>query len=132
MKMWSVFACLVLAASMVSAGEGEGGKGQGRRMGGFLSPEMLEKTLTGDLAINEEQKGKITAAYDKTVKPTAEKMKAAGEDREARRALFPEMRTATETFRAEIKSVLNEKQNAKVDEVLAEAAKAREARKKKE
>lgn len=131
MKMWSVFACLILAASIVSAGEGEGGKGEGRRMGGFLSPEMLDKTLTGDLAVNEEQKGKIAAAYEKTVKPISEKMKTAA-DREARRAIMPEMRSATETFRAEIKPVLNEKQNAKIDEVLAEAAKARESRKKKE
>jgi hypothetical protein len=130
MKTWSVLACLILAMSFVSAEEPKEA-GKGGRMGGFLSPEMLDKTLTGELAINEEQKGKIAAAYEKTVKPIADKMTAAA-DREARRAIMPEMRTATETFRAEIKPVLNEKQNTKVDEVLAEAAKAREARKKKE
>lgn len=127
MKFWSVLASVLLAASFVTAGEADGkGKGEGRR-GGGLNPEMIEKTLSGDLAVNAEQKTKIQESYDKHVKPVAEKMKGAA-DREARRAIMPEMRTASEAFRNEIKAVLNEKQNAKLDEAVAEARKAREAK----
>jgi len=127
MKFWSVLACLLLVATFASAGEG--GKGEGRRGGGGLNPEMIEKALTGDLAVNAEQKTKIQESYDKNVKPISEKMKAAA-DREARRAIFPEMKTASDAFRADLKTVLNEKQNAKLDEAVAEARKAREANKK--
>jgi len=125
MKFWSVLACMLLVATFASAGEG--GKGEGRR-GGGLNPEMIEKSLTGDLAVNAEQKTKIQESYDKHVKAIAEKMKGAA-DREARKALFPEMRTASDAFKADLKTVLNEKQNAKLDEVVAEARKAREANK---
>lgn len=128
MKFWSVLACLLLVATFASAAEG--GKGEGRR-GGGLNPEMIEKSLTGDLAVKPEQKTKIQESYDKHVKPVSEKMKAAA-DREARRAIFPEMKTASEAFRADLKTVLDEKQNAKLDEAIAEAQKAREANKKKE
>jgi len=124
MKFWSVLACLLLVATFASAGEG--GKGEGRR-GGGLNPEMIEKSLTGDLAVNAEQKTKIQESYDKNVKPVAEKMKAAA-DRDARKAIFPEMKTASDAFRADLKTVLNEKQNAKLDEAMAEAKKAREAK----
>lgn len=125
MKFWSVLACMLLVATFASAGEG--GKGEGRR--GFgVSPEMIEKTLTGDLAVTPEQKTKIQESYDKHVKPVSEKMKTAA-DNEARKAIRPEMKTASDAFKADLKTVLNEKQNAKLDEVVAEARKAREANK---
>lgn len=125
MKFWSVLACMLLVATFASAAEG--GKGEGRR-GGGLNPELIEKSLTGDLAVTAEQKTKIQESYDKHVKPVAEKMKAAA-DKEARKAIFPEMKTASDAFKADLKTVLNEKQNAKLDEVVAEARKAREANK---
>ena len=88
---------------------------------------MIEKTLTGDLAVTPEQKTKIQEAYDKTVKPVVEKLKAAT-DPDARKAIFPEMRTASETFKTDLKTILNEKQNEKLDAAVAEARKAREAK----
>jgi hypothetical protein len=112
---YAVVTCLLLSICLSSASAGEEG---GRRRGGGMNVEFIEKTLTGDLALNADQKTKITEAYDKTVKPIAEKMKAT-EDQTARREMFKDLRAASDTFRAEIKGVLTEPQNAKLDEATA-------------
>jgi len=111
--MWKSTVALAFMALCLagSANAAEKEKGGGRR--GGLTPETIEAALTGDLALSAEQKTAVTAAYDKTVKPVREKFAAAA-DKDARKALFPEMKTANENFRNELKTILKEPQMAKI------------------
>ncbi|HYG75573.1 MAG TPA: hypothetical protein VEK08_11270 [Planctomycetota bacterium] len=115
-SVWMPTLALALMALCLSgdvrAGEKEGG---GKRGGGALAPEMIEKTLSGELALSAEQKTAVTEAYTKTIKPVREKMQAAG-DKDARKALAPEMKTAYESYQAELKKILKEPQMAKLTE----------------
>ena len=102
--LMSVLLVLTLAAGARGA-EGDAPK----RGGGRLNPDTIEKALTGDLALTADQKTKVTESYDKTVKPIREKITAAA-DAEAKKAIYPEMKTANEAFKAALKTILKDEQ----------------------
>lgn len=104
----------VLTCQMsLRAAEGDAPKRPAR-----ANPETIAAALTGDLALKDEQKTKITESYDKTIKPVADKMKAAA-DAEAKKAIYPDMMKARDEFKAALKSTLTEDQFKKIEPMFA-------------
>ena len=102
-----------LLLSVCLLGAAYAAEGDAPRRRGGLTPEVIEKGLTGDLALTAEQKTKVTEAYDKTVKPVREKWQNADADK--RREIGAELRTANETFKGQLKTILKDEQYKKLE-----------------
>ena len=104
-------AVLLLTASALRAEEGE------KKARPRANPEGIAAALTGDLALKDEQKTKVTEAYEKTVKPIADKVKAAEGD--AKKALYADMGKAREEFKTQLKAILSEAQMKALEPMFA-------------
>lgn len=82
------------------------------------NPESIAAALTGDLALKDEQKTKVTESYDKTVKPVADKLKAAA-DADAKKAIYGDMMKAREEFKTALKGILTDDQFKKIEPMFA-------------
>lgn len=120
-------------------GEGEGeakgqepGKPERRGLGGPWAPETLEKILTGELALTDEQRAKIKEAYAATFGAFLDKLAAAKKEGKAGKDLQPLLagaRPAFESYKAELLKILTEAQSKRLEEIRAAAKASREAAK---
>lgn len=101
-----LFTALTLAGGR--AAEGDAAKKPGLGVPRF-SPEGLEQVLTGDLALSADQKAKLVESWEKNVKPVREKMQAAA-DKEAKKAVYDDFKTAMDNYKASLKTILREEQ----------------------
>lgn len=115
------FVAAVLVLSLAAGVRGA--EGDAPKRGTRIDPEAIDKALTGDLALSAEQKTKLNESYDKTVKAAREKITATA-DVEAKKALYKDMMTAMDNFKASVKTILKEEQYKKVEEMLAPKKKA--------